>query len=64
VSDRRAPKCCSHNRLPTGTTKYSPGYRECQRKRTGENLSGRYLAAPFANSVARFSAFVSGVRVL
>ena len=63
----RCWKCWSHNRLPTGTPKYSPGYRECQRKRTGENLSGRYLAAPFANSVARFqlvSAFVSGVRVL
>ena len=32
-------------RLPSGTTKYSRGYSECQRNRTGENLRGRYLAA-------------------
>ena len=32
-------------RLPSGTTKYSRGYSECQRNRTGENLGGRYLAA-------------------
>src|SRR5205823_1059908 len=28
-----------------GTTKYSPGYIECQRTGTSENLVGRYFAA-------------------
>jgi len=35
----------ARRRLPSGTTKYSRGYSECQRNRTGENLRGRYLAA-------------------
>jgi len=33
--------------LSPGTTKYSPGYTECQRIGTGENLIGRYFAAPY-----------------
>ena len=37
--------------LSPGTTKYSPGYTECQRIGTGENLIGRYFAAPYVTWV-------------
>jgi hypothetical protein len=38
-------------RRSPGTTKYSRGYTECQRIGTGENLIGRYFAAPFVTHV-------------
>jgi hypothetical protein len=37
----------SSGRLSPGTTKYSHGYSECQQIGTGENLFGRYFAAPY-----------------
>ena len=39
----------SSRRLSPGTTKYSQGYTECQQIGTGENLTGRYFAAPLCD---------------
>ena len=41
----------TRKRLSPGTTKYSPGYTECQQIGTGENLIGRYFAAPYVTSL-------------